>query len=165
MPLDLTDWAAFFTAEAGAAATLAGLLFVGVSLNLSKILGFPFLLMRAFLALLLLLAILVISSLLLVPGQSYETVGFQILLVGIPIWLGGGVIEIRGWRGLSPTQNRITYISNAILLEAATIPYLIAGAMILGNNIDGLDWLSVAIVLSFVKAVVDSWVLLVEINR
>ena len=75
------------------------------------------------------------------------------------------MIEIQGWRGLSPDRSRPTYIFNAVLLQASTIPYLIAGIMVLSNSINGLHWLSVGIVLSFVKAVVDSWVLLVEINR
>ena len=45
------DWAAFFTAQLGAAATLGGLIFVGLSLNLEKILSFPALPNRALFAL------------------------------------------------------------------------------------------------------------------
>jgi hypothetical protein len=41
------DWAGFGTATAASAATLAGLLFVAVSLNLKRILEFPSLPARA----------------------------------------------------------------------------------------------------------------------
>jgi hypothetical protein len=52
------DWTAFFRAQLGAAATLGGLVFVGLSLNLTKILSFPALPNRALLALGALLVIL-----------------------------------------------------------------------------------------------------------
>jgi hypothetical protein len=37
----LGEWSEFFVAQAGAAAVLAGLVFVGVSINLDKIIGIP----------------------------------------------------------------------------------------------------------------------------
>jgi hypothetical protein len=64
----MSGWENFFISEVGAAAALAGLLFVGVSINLTRILSLPRLPNRALLALVILLAILVVSSLLLVPG-------------------------------------------------------------------------------------------------
>ncbi len=163
--IDLGDWAGFLAAQAGAAATLAGLLFVGVSLNLARILSFPFLAWRALLALFLLVTILVISSLLLVPARTTRTIGFELLLTGGAIWLFGSLVEIEGWRRQTRPQNRVTFLFNVILFEAATVPYLIGGALVLSGDMAGLDWFSVAVVLSFVKAVIDSWVLLVEVNR
>jgi len=57
----MDQWQSFFVAEAGASAALTGLVFVGVSINLSRILSFPKLPSRAFGALLLLLTILISS--------------------------------------------------------------------------------------------------------
>jgi modulator of FtsH protease len=65
---------------------LTGLIFVGVSINLSKIIAFGNMTGRAFQALMLLVAVLVISSLALVPGQSGQSLwlfGVEILLVSI----------------------------------------------------------------------------------
>ncbi|HET7715330.1 MAG TPA: hypothetical protein VFK86_06855 [Bauldia sp.] len=161
----LADWETFFAAQAGASAALAGLLFVGVSLNLAKILAAAFLPMRAFLALLLLLAILVISSLLLMPDQSTRAAGAEILIAGGAIWVIGAYVEWNGWRRRTAFQNPITFLFNVVLLEAATIPWLVGGILVLYGAAAGLYWLGVGIILAFVKAVVDAWVLLVEINR
>jgi hypothetical protein len=53
----LEAWQPFFAAELGAAAALGGLLFVSLSLNLTKILSYPALPVRALIALVLLLAL------------------------------------------------------------------------------------------------------------
>jgi hypothetical protein len=161
----LADWETFYTAQLGAAATLAGLLFVGVSLNLTKILSAAFLPLRAFLALLLLMAILIIASLLLMPDLSRHVAGLEILVVGGAIWLIGAYVEWNGWRHSAPHQNRTTFLFNVLLLEAATIPWLIAAILILYGAGAGLYWLAVGIIVSFIKGVLDAWVLLVEINR
>src|SRR5262245_20612443 len=80
---DMSGWESFLLAEVGASAALAGLIFVGVSISLAKILASPRLPNRAFQALIFLLAILVICSLLLVPGQSVIGYGVEVLAVGL----------------------------------------------------------------------------------
>jgi modulator of FtsH protease len=161
----LADWETFYAAEVGAAAALAGLLFVGISLNLNKILAAPFLPLRGFLALLLLVAILALSSLLLMPGLPRTIAGLGILGVGVVIFFAGSVIEWIGWRHRTPQQHRATFLFNALLLEAATIPWLVGGILVLYGAPGGYYWLAGGIILAFIKAVVDAWVLLVEINR
>jgi modulator of FtsH protease len=59
----MAAWANFLTAQVGASAALVGLLFVGLSVNLSKILASAKLTDRAFVVFLLLLTVLVASSL------------------------------------------------------------------------------------------------------
>jgi len=82
----MASWEAFFAAQLTAAATLAGLLFVGVSLNLAKILGTPSLAGRAMSGFYLLLANLIVASLMLVPEQPPTAIGLEILLVGLALW-------------------------------------------------------------------------------
>ena len=65
-------WVNFFVAQCGASAALLGLIFVSVSLNLTKILSHPLLPGRAFAAMFLLLAVLLAASLMLVPGQPMQ---------------------------------------------------------------------------------------------
>ena len=59
----------------------------------------------------------------------------------------------------------VTFLFNVVLLEAATIPWLIGGVLVLYGSNGGYYWLAVGIILAFIKAVTDAWVLLVEINR
>jgi modulator of FtsH protease len=61
----------------GASAALLGLLFVGVSINLTKILGSRDPADRSLLTMILLLIILIVSSLLLVPGQPLNWLGAE----------------------------------------------------------------------------------------
>jgi hypothetical protein len=61
-------WGELFLAEAGASAALAGLLFVAISINLTKILEVRGLVGRAGEAIVLLVAVLIVSTLVLVTG-------------------------------------------------------------------------------------------------
>ena len=69
----MKEWNDFYIAIAGASATLTGLIFVGVSISLTKILAIRGLPDRALLSLVLLLNALVLSLLFLVPGLSVKT--------------------------------------------------------------------------------------------
>lgn len=157
-------WANFFLAEAGASAALAGLVFVGVSLNLTKILAGAALPNRALQALILLLTILIVASLMLVPGQPINAVGMETLLVGLVVW---GVITYFDVRSIrtTETQFRRVITFNMVLDQATTLPYVIAGLAVLAQGESGLYWLAPAMLFSFIKAIMDAWVLLVEINR
>ena len=160
----ISDWTIFFTAQLGAAATLGGLVFVGLSLNLTKILSFPALPNRALLALGVLLGILVVSSLILIPGQSTELIGFEILAAGLLATVVAASIEVRTLRS-TPLQNPGKFIGDMVFLAFALVPYIVGGALMLGSSLVGLYWVAAAVIISFIKAIGDAWILLVEINR
>ncbi len=90
------EWYEFFLAAAGAAGVLTGLVFVGVSINLDKIMSNPTygLTGRALEALILLLAVLVATILLLVPGQGTVLAGVAVLAVGIADWVAIVAIQL-----------------------------------------------------------------------
>jgi len=127
------DWAAFYTAQLGAAAALGGIVFVGLSLNLKKILSYAWLPARALLAIMVLMAILIISSFMLMPGQSLTALGIEIAAVGVLLFFFGSGI--------------------------------VGGALLLFGMESGFYWIAAGVIVSFIKAVTDAWVLLVEINR
>src|ERR1700751_5620942 len=79
-------WHDFFVAVAGATAALTGLIFVGVSLSLTKMLAIPRLADRASQALILLVTVLIISCLCLVPQQPYSLLGIEFLGIGLAVW-------------------------------------------------------------------------------
>src|SRR5215831_11648928 len=80
------DWHDFFLGELGASAALAGLLFVAISINLSKILVGAGLPARAAEALTVLGAVLVVSSLALMP-QPVAAIGLEVAAIGVVLWL------------------------------------------------------------------------------
>lgn len=157
-------WDTFFAAQLGAAAALAGLIFVGLSLNLAKILAAPSLPNRALLSMLVLLGILLVASFMLMPGQSLATVGWEAAITGAFFVVFGTIIEVYTLVRLN-VHNRAGFIGNMILLELAFIPYVIGGIMMIGGNAQGIVWISAGVMVAFVKALGDAWVLLVEINR
>lgn len=160
----MTGWENFFIAEVGASAALTGLLFVGVSINLTRILSIPSLPNRALLALILLLTILVVSSLLLVPRQSLTLAGIEVLVVGLFIWCAATALDVTILQK-TVSQYRLPYTTNIVLSQLAVLPYVIAGITVLARGAGGLYWLVPAVIFSFIKAILDAWVLLVEINR
>jgi hypothetical protein len=160
----IPGWDDFFTAQVGASAALAGLIFVGVSINMPKIISSPILPNRALQALLILLAILVVSSLLLVPDQSLFLIGVEVLAAGAVIWVTNTVLDVKALRKVE-VQYRRPYMYNVVLGQVATIPYIVGGVVILTAGDVGLYWIVPAVIFSFLKAIIDAWVLLVEINR
>jgi modulator of FtsH protease len=160
----VAEWAGFFTAQVAASATLVGLLFVGVSLNLTKILSNTGLPNRALASFYLLLAILIISSLMLVPGQPPRLVAAEVMVVGTALWIVETFLTLGSWRR-SGSEVRHYFVRNFFAFQAAVIPYLVGGGLLLAGVHSGLYWVAAAIVLSLFAASAEAWVLLVEINR
>jgi hypothetical protein len=91
-------WGELFLAEAGASAALAGLLFVAISINLTKILEVRGLVGRAGEAIVLLVAVLIVSTLVLVPDQPRVALGTELLVTGLLAWSILVVIHARAVR-------------------------------------------------------------------
>ena len=156
----MNEWKDFFVATAGAAATLTGL----ISISLAKILSIPTLPNRAFISLILLLAILVLSVLFIVPGQSFAMLALEVLLLGLIVWITVSTMDVAILRSKENQFKRL-YVLNMALNQFSVLPYLVGGIVIWVNGTTGLYWIVPAMVFSFIKAVLDAWVLLVEINR
>jgi len=162
--MSIADWEAFYAAQLGAAATLGGLVFVGLSLNLKTILSYPVLPSRALVAMLVILAALVISSLALIPGQSPFALGLEILASGGAAAIVCGFVEVNSLRKVEPKYRR-AFVGNLLVLGAAVLPYVIGGAMLMMGDASGLYFVAAGMIVSMFKVVLEAWVLLVEILR
>lgn len=160
----VSDWGSFFVAAVGAAAALTGLLFVGVSLNLARILALPWLPGRALESLILLLAALVASSLVLVPMRSREVLGIALLVVGLANWLTLIWVHREGWLAIAAPLRR-KFVLRVLTAQATAAAYLLGGLVLTLQSEAGLYWVAGGVLGSFVVAVLGAWVLLIEINR
>ena len=159
----VTGWENFFVAETGAAAALAGLLFVAVSINISRILSFPGLPGRAAEALIILFLVVSIASLGLVPEQPVTWFGCEILALSSVAYLYLLVAQIRDAR--KPGQQLNWILTRIGSSQIATLPLVIAGISTLAHAGGGLYWIVPGIIFSFTAALIDAWVLMVEILR
>jgi hypothetical protein len=158
-------WGELFLAEAGASAALGGLLFVAVSINLERIIALRSLPGAALGAIVLLVAVLMVSTFALVPGQPRWVLGSEVLVVGIIAWSILTAIWVRALRTPVPNQPRLVPVVSTVVTQAATVPIVIAGVSLLLRAGGGLYWLVPGLAFSLVVAVVNAWVLLVEVVR
>jgi hypothetical protein len=159
---EVEGWHDLFVASAGAAAALAGLVFVAVSINVERILQFSWLPARALRTVMLLICVVVAAILGLAP-QSTDALGVELLAVG----LGFCATLVVLWARNRPDTSVTDHDSIAQVLPdvLGTLPFAVAGASLLAGTGGGLYWVLAAIIAATVGAVLNAWVLLVEILR
>jgi hypothetical protein len=159
------EWKDLFVAVAGASAALAGLLFVAVSINVERIVKYEGLPERGIEALAMLLVPLVVSIAGLLPGQSHVAFGIELLAIAAVLIAvmsrspvaGNFPDDIEMPRHYVLTRQAVR-LSGVVLLTVGAVAELFAVA-------GGLYWVAGAIVVLTLGAVVNAWVLLVEILR
>jgi len=156
------EWANFFVAEVGAAAALSGLLFVAVSINLTRILAIEHLPDRAAETLYVLLGVLVVATFGLVPGQSLTALGFEVTGTGFAVW---GICVRSQARAYRDQAARQWLLHRVVWTQLATLPFIIGGALLISGHPSGLYWLVPGVLASFSAGIQNAWVLLIEILR
>ena len=158
------NWGNFFSATAAAAAALAGLIFVSISINLTKILTLVGVADRALEAMTLLLGVLLVSIVALAPGVPDRVLGAAIVAVEGVVWLIAVTLQLRQYR--RRLQQPLWWLVNRVLLcQLAAVPFCIAGLSLLLGDAGAMAWTVPGTVFSFVGAANSAWVLLIEILR
>jgi hypothetical protein len=156
------QWHDLFAVGAEAAATLGGLLFVAVSLNLKQILDAPGLPPLAARSVGVLLGMLLMSVFVLTPGQSRLALGTELTVLGVVLVTAVTVSAVR--THFPVTQWRWT-IPTILLALASSVPMVIAGVTVIAGAGGGLYWAMAELIAGFSIAIYYAWVLLVEIQR
>ncbi len=162
-------WNTFFAAQAGASAALAGLLFVGISVNVTTITASTRLSQRALESFVFLVEVLLVSSLALIPGVSRGVLGGGLLAISLVAWIVVLRVQVRTFadrrspdaaaapRGSLPAQ--------VTLGQAATVPFIVGALAVIAQTGGGLYWVAPGVIFAFVAALLDAWVLVIEIQR
>ena len=160
----MSGWENFFLGELGASAALAGLIFVGLSINLQKIMETSHLPNRVLEALVVLVAVLFLASLMLIPNQSLLAIGIEVLLLGLCEWIIIMFLQIDSLRKMQ-AEFRLAFARVILICQMATLSLMIAGVVFLTGGTEGFYWIVAATLLSFLATFFDTWVLVIEINR
>jgi len=160
----VAEWSTLLTVEAETAATLTGLVFVAVSINLDRIMAYPGLPGRAAESILQFLAVFLISIVALIPGQPDRVLAIEILGAGVFFW-GLQIAGQIGYLRLRAGHPWWWFVLRSVLSQLATVPFLVAGIALLTGLPGALYWLIPGFVFSFAAGIVSAWVLLVEIRR
>lgn len=159
------SWESFFVASVGASAALTGLVFVALSINLSRIIADSALVGRAGEALALLLLPVLIGLLSLMADVALETVGAWCLGVALVVFasLNRRLLRVRAeaWR----TRPHGEFVGRVLAVELAIVPMVVGAAVLVSGSSSGFDWIALGAVACLVVGIGDAWVLLVEILR
>jgi modulator of FtsH protease len=157
----LADWSDFFVAAAGASAALAGLIIVAISVSVSEMITIPGMAARAGTSIALLVLVAVVSLAGLIPHQPVLFFGLEAALSGA-VCLG---FAVNSYVQLSRANSvRRTVGKSAPLVVPAAL--VVAGGIVVATGGDaGLGLIAAAVLLAVAAAVLDAWVVLVEIRR
>jgi hypothetical protein len=160
----IAGWSDFLMAAAGAVGALAGLVFVSLSINLSRIIEQPGVAGRAAETIILLAGTLAGILVSLIPHLSPAHLGLALSGVAIPTWFIPMAMQYRAFRA------RIYYrrsfaVLRGVTYQVASLPGVLSCLALGGLIRGGIAWFAVGVVMSILVAVLNAWVLLVEIVR
>jgi hypothetical protein len=157
-------WDSFFTAEVGASAALAGLIFVSITINLQRIVANPSVTARAFQALLFLVGTFLLAALLLVPGQTPQEQGAELLAVTVSVWAVLDGFEWSAWRRASALY-RGFLTGHSIQIQIPYVFAVVGSIALLRSDPSALYWFVPATLATFLIAILEAWVLTIEILK
>jgi len=164
---DIAAWHDYFVTVAQVSATLAGLLFVGVTISLNHMLGGRGYLYRAWAALFLQFEMLVVALSGLIPGQPAWLLAAEIIVVAL-----GVLTAIRVFGHFFPEDENSKVLGSKgaraireTLIHVATLLPVVAAIALIANFGQPFAWLIPAEVISLYLSFGLAWVFAIEIPR
>jgi len=157
----LADWSDFFVASAGASAALAGLIIVAVSVSVTEMITIPGMTSRAGASIALLVVVAVVSLAGLVPHQPVFFFGLEVVLFALVCV----ALSVDSFAKLARANRPGPAIGKAAPLVVPSLLFVAGGVAVMADTPWGLGLIAAGILLSFAAAVLDAWVVLVEIRR
>lgn len=166
MAYDPGPWHDFYVMAGGAAAALAGLLFVAMSLHSDAIMRNPFFRYRAIGTLTSLTTQLLLAAAVLVPAQPLAALGAEVEVAAL-FFLVQTVrgITRRGPSAGSVKMGRLRTVAEILGGSAWVVTFIAAGASLITRVGGGFYLLAVVIVLAFGWNIYVAWVLITEVSE
>jgi hypothetical protein len=159
------NWHDFFVAELGASAGFAGLLFLSLSVNQSRILQYGGLPERGLQALTSLFFVFIIATVALAPDQPPRVFGVGTLSAALLQIVIQTPLQILSHR-LTDKIYRRSLVYLALLAQLGSAMFVVGSAIIVARG----DWIGLyffvpGTIIAFATAAFVAWILLIEINR
>lgn len=163
---NIAEWSDLFVATAGAAAALAGLVTVAITVNIKEILRYKWLPDRAAATIGLLVFILVVSITGLVKTQSAFWFGIETIIFSLGAgWLTARVVWTKFLLDRKDKRPRSELVFHIATNLASVLPFMVGGVLLVCQQANGLYWIAAGIVAAFIISMLNAWVLLIEILR
>lgn len=155
----LIEWRPFFLMVAGASASLAGLLFVGLSLHVRHITTLPLYRYRARLSLTAIMLILIIASVVIVPRQSAQQLALTeaFPLTATIIMLGAGLVEL----GRLNDGARRPYVIRTIIALGISLVLVVGDVLIAMDRAAGVQILALCCLVFLAWMLFNAWALVI----
>jgi hypothetical protein len=160
----LSEWQTLFSVQAESAATLTGLVFVAVSINLTRVLSSPGLPGRAAESLAQFLQVFFVCMAALIPRQTAAALATEIIVVTLMCWVLQLASQINYARSRSG-HPKWWLVTRVVQTHLGSVPLFVAAICLLAGSSSGLYWLVPGFFLSFFAGILNAWILLIEINR
>ena len=161
------SWHDYFITVAQVSATLAGLLFVGLTISLGHMLSVRGYLYRAWAALFLQFEALVIGLFALIPAQPPAALGWEYIATGASV-----LAAIRIFGHYFPEDERSHVLGSKgarlvreVLIHTATLLPVLSGALLIAGSARAFLWLIPAEVIGLYLSFGLAWVFAIEIPR
>jgi hypothetical protein len=162
--LSISEWQTLLAVQAGSAATLTGLVFVAVSINIDRIITGAGLPARAAESLFQFLQVFFICKAALIPRQPMAALAIETFCIALLSCIVQTVGQIRYAKSRSG-HPRSWLVSRILQTQVGAIPFFAGAGYLLFGLPSGMYWLVAGFVLSFCAGVASAWVLLIEILR
>ena len=157
----LADWSDFFVASAGASAALAGLIIVAISVSVGEMIAIPGMTSRAATSIALLVLVAMISLAGLIPNQPVLYYGLEVVLFAAVCL----VLAVNTFVQLARANSMRRTLGKSAPLVVPSLLVVAGGVMAAAGGDAGLGLIAAGVLLAFAAAVLDAWVVLVEIRR
>ncbi|HWD62004.1 MAG TPA: hypothetical protein VG369_05855 [Humibacter sp.] len=158
-------WSDFYVAVAGAAAALAGLIIVAMSVTIKEIIASRTLPSRAGATISSMVLILVLAILGLMPHQTDVALGIEIIVASLVALIPPILMSQRVLTDTTYDASTATRIFRAVGGLGPVVLALVGGILVVAGLEAGLFLVAAAIALIFVLSMLNAWVLLVEVQR